>query len=421
MSEMNVLVVGSSIAGPTAAYWLSKAGCKVTVIERFPQLRTNGQSVDIRTVGVTVMRRMEGLEEEVLAKTTSINGISFVGSDGRRLGTIARTGDPDQQSLVSEYEIFRGDLSRILYDKTKDEHNIKYVFGEQVTSLKREQEDGPIIVEFMNGHPTSTFDLVVACDGATSRTRAMGLDCDARDYIESMNGWATFFSTKRDILEKTDTVLAYSAPGGRLVVGGPDPSGINRVTFMAMNQSNAHMNEFREVAKQGEKPLKDFVANRYVNAGWKADEAVKEMIESEDFYGTELMHVKTPILYKGHFVLVGDAGYAAPTGTGTSLAMCGAYVLAGEIGRNKDNLTEALKAYEEVMRPIIDEHQKTPSFFSTAMAPQTTWGIWIRNTIFSFICWSGIIQFTQKYLAGAFSSSDTYNLPEYQMLHNTIN
>jgi 2-polyprenyl-6-methoxyphenol hydroxylase-like FAD-dependent oxidoreductase len=42
MSKLKVLIVGASIAGPTAAYWFAKAGAGVTVIERFPTLRTNG-------------------------------------------------------------------------------------------------------------------------------------------------------------------------------------------------------------------------------------------------------------------------------------------------------------------------------------------------------------------------------------------
>ena len=46
MSGLNVLVVGASIAGPMTAYWLAKAGANVTVIERFPELRTNGQAID---------------------------------------------------------------------------------------------------------------------------------------------------------------------------------------------------------------------------------------------------------------------------------------------------------------------------------------------------------------------------------------
>src|ERR1700761_2541634 len=114
MSALKVLIVGASIAGPSAAYWFARAGANVTVIERFPKLRTNGQSIDIRTAGVTVMRKMPGMEAAVRAKTTQIDGISFVGDNGRPYGTIKATGNPDQQSLVSEYEIFRGDLAQIL-------------------------------------------------------------------------------------------------------------------------------------------------------------------------------------------------------------------------------------------------------------------------------------------------------------------
>ena len=188
MSTLRVLVVGASIAGPTAAYWLAKAGAAVTVIERFPSLRTSGQAVDIRTVGVEVMRKMPGMEAAVRAKTTTLEGMSFVRDDGRPYGIIRATGDPEQQSLVSEYEIFRGgsfivfctitfgipvvfqhpfkssqllsgglgDLSRIIFDMTKDNENIRYIFNEQVASLQQsEKEEGPIQVEFANGTPTT--------------------------------------------------------------------------------------------------------------------------------------------------------------------------------------------------------------------------------------------------------------------------
>lgn len=42
-----------------------------------------------------------------------------------------------------------------------------------------EKDNGPIKVEFANGLPPSEYDLVVAADGATSTTRAMGLGCGA--------------------------------------------------------------------------------------------------------------------------------------------------------------------------------------------------------------------------------------------------
>ena len=105
MSHLNVLIVGASVAGPMAAYWFAKTGANVTVIERFPELRKGGQAIDIRTTGVTVMRKIPGMEESVRANRPPIDGLSFVGDDGRPFATMMPTGDPNAQSLVSEYEV----------------------------------------------------------------------------------------------------------------------------------------------------------------------------------------------------------------------------------------------------------------------------------------------------------------------------
>jgi len=399
--------------------WLAKAGAHVTIIERFPQLRTGGQSIDIRTVGVTVMRKMEGMEAAVRAKTTQIDGLSFVREDGRPYGTIRATGNPDQQSLVSEYEIFRGDLSQIIFDMTKNNDNIKYVFGEQVSSIQK-QHDGKnnesVTVEFANGYPTSDYDLVVACDGATSRTRALGLGCGVRDHMEPTNCWAAYFSIDQDLLEGSKIGQGYSAPGGRFLSLGPDPSGVNRVALMGINPRDAHDAGllFRKAVAQGDDALKKLISQLYEGAGWKTNELIKGMFEAQDFYATEIVQVRIPNLFKGRFVLIGDAGYAPGfTGGGTSLAIAGAYVLAGELSRHKGNLAEGLKAYEERMRPIIDDLQKVPPLVPTVLAPQTAWGLWLRNNIFAFIAWTRILEFGQKYFAAAFASTDKHKLPGY--------
>jgi 2-polyprenyl-6-methoxyphenol hydroxylase-like FAD-dependent oxidoreductase len=422
MSKLKVLVVGASIAGPTAAYWFAKAGAQVTIIERFPKLRTNGQSIDIRTAGVTVMRKMPRMEAAVRAKSTQMEGISFVRDDGRSYGTITATGNPDQQSLVSEYEIFRGDLAQILFDLTKDNENIKYVFGEQVASMQQNEKDdgdgdGPLTVEFTNGLPTSQYDLVVACDGATSRTRAIGFGCSVRDHIRPTNCWAAYFSIEQDLLKGSKMGHSYSAPGGRWIAIGPDPSGVNRVALMGIHpRDNRDATlKFREAMKQGDDALKQFVAQNFQGVGWKTDEVIKDMMEAGDFYASEVVQVKTPTLYEGRFVLVGDAGCAPGfTGAGTTLAIAGAYVLAGEVGRHKGNLAAGLRGYEDIMRPIIDDLQKVPPLVPTIFAPQTAWGIWLRNNIFGFIAWTRILEFAQRFFAGAFASTDKYGLPDYE-------
>lgn len=417
MSGLKVLVVGASIAGPTTAYWLAKCGAKVTIIERFPELRAGGAAVDIRTAGVSVMRKMSGMEAQVRAKSTQEEGVSFVREDGRPYGTIRATGNPDQQSLISEYEILRGDLAKVLFDLTKNNENINYVFGEQIASMQRsETDDGPITVEFANGSTTSEYDLVVGCDGATSRTRAMGLGCGVWDHIVPTNCWAAYFSIKQDLLQGSRVGQGYSAVGGRSISIGSDPSGFSRIMLMGIQPRDKRdiTLPFRQALIQGDDALKKYIAQHYQGVGWKSDFVMQEMIGSEDFYASEIVQVKVPSLYNGRFVLVGDAGYAAgPTGGGTSLALAGGYMLAGEVGKHTSDLAAGLRGYEQQMRPIIKEMQKIPPLIPTILAPQTALGIWLRNYAFAFIAWTGIAEFAQKYLGGAFASTETFPLPHY--------
>ncbi|GAB7336977.1 hypothetical protein MBLNU457_g2398t2 [Dothideomycetes sp. NU457] len=257
MPPLNVLVVGASIAGPATAYWLSRIGARVTVIERFSQLRTGGQAVDIRTVGVSVMRQTAGMEALVRARSTREEGVSFVREDGRPYGVIRATGNPDQQSLISEYEIYRGHLSKILVDLTQNNKQVTYIFNEQVASMRQNlSENGPVTVKFTNGTATSDYDLVVACDGATSRIRAMGLSCGVRDHVVPTNSWAAYFSSKEDYLHGSLIGQAHSAPGGRFISIGSDTAGFSRILLMAVNQQDKAIKSYRHALDRGDSAIR---------------------------------------------------------------------------------------------------------------------------------------------------------------------
>ncbi|KAK4035353.1 oxidoreductase [Parachaetomium inaequale] len=423
--QLRVLIVGASIAGPATAYWFAKGGARVTVIERFPQMRTNGQNIDIRTVGVTVMRKMPGMEAAVRAKAVPLSGISFVNTHGRPFATIRATGNPDQQSLVSEFEILRGDLSQILFDMTSRDKNITYIFGEQVASIQQQSvlEDGPVTVTFTNGLlPTQDFDLIVAADGAASRTRALGLACRVREHMNPVNIWAAYFSIPHNLLPSNSKLgQAHNAPGGRFIALGPHSTpDTTQVTMMRTypRHDTASMLPFREAQKRGDDTLKSFVADQFRGAGWKCDDIITAMMDdAQDFYASEIVQVKTPHLYNGRVVLVGDAGYAAgPTGGGTSLALTGAYVLAGEVCcRHKGDLGGALKGYEAVMRPVVGELQKIPWGLQEVMAPQTGWGLRVRNGVLWVVCcWAGVLGVVQRWFARAFGEREEGGLPEYE-------
>jgi 2-polyprenyl-6-methoxyphenol hydroxylase-like FAD-dependent oxidoreductase len=417
MSKLRVLIVGASIAGPTAAYWFAKAGATVTVIERFPQFRRGGQNVDIRTAGVTVMRKMTGMEEAVRSKLWPLEGFNFVRSDGSSFGCIKATGNPDQQALISEYEIFRGNLAEIIYDLTRNNPNIEYIFNEQVETMQQsEKSDGPITVGFLNGNPSSQYDLVVAADGATSRTRAIGLQCNVRDHMVPLNGWLAFGSIKDDLFSGSKLGHAYAATPGRFIGGGLDRDGRSRVFAMSLHppSDTTSLPAFRDALKHSDAALREHVASRFRDAGWKTNDIMAGLATTDDFYATEMAQVKVPSLFKGRFVMIGDAGCAAgPTGGGTTLAMAGGYLLAGEILRSEGDVAAGLRGFEEQMAPLIKELQKIPPIFPGVIAPQTGWGLWLRNSIIQVVCWSGLIDVAQRWLGGAFADVGEFPLREY--------
>jgi 2-polyprenyl-6-methoxyphenol hydroxylase-like FAD-dependent oxidoreductase len=361
------------------------------------------------------MRKIPGLEDSVRAASTRETGVSLVSSSGRSYGVIRATGDAQRQGLISEFEVFRGNLARCLVALTEKDGNVKKLYGEQIASMKRNSGDESVDVEFQNGLPPATYDLVVACDGATSRTRAMALQCGVRDYVHPTNSWAAYYSVAEDLLARSTIGQGHSAPGGRSISLGTDPAGGCRVMFMCVNQSATAMQSFRNAQAQGDDALRAHVTELFADVGWVTATVLKLLPTSQDFYASESVQVKPPILHKGRVVLVGDAGYATgPTGGGTSLAMTGGYMLAGELGKHPHDLAAGLRGYEERMKPLIAEMQKIPPLVGTIVAPQTRWGIWIRNRVFAIVAWSGLVEFAQRYLGAAFASSEEFPVPEYE-------
>src|SRR5262245_7330904 len=62
---------------------------------------------------------------------------------------------------------------------------------------------------------------------------------------------------------------------------------------------------------------------------------------------------------QGRVVLVGDAAYCASpmSGQGTSIALIGAHVLAGELAAAPGDHARAFAEYESVMRPFVEANQ----------------------------------------------------------------
>lgn len=81
------------------------------------------------------------------------------------------------------------------------------------------------------------------------------------------------------------------------------------------------------------------LTDAYANEGWEVPRLLAEVGNAPDFYFDSLSQVHMGQWSKGRVALVGDAAYCASpaSGQGTSLALVGGYVLAGELRRVRES------------------------------------------------------------------------------------
>ncbi|KEF61710.1 uncharacterized protein A1O9_03279 [Exophiala aquamarina CBS 119918] len=108
------------------------------------------------------------------------------------------------------------------------------------------------------------------------------------------------------------------------------------------------------------------------------------MGQAPDFYFQPIQQIKMSKWSHNCIVCLGDTAYAPTplTGMGTSFALIGAHILAGEISKLGDgvSLSKALEAYEKVFRPFVEKEQKIPPFVPGIAHPKTAWSRWLLQT-----------------------------------------
>ena len=98
-----------------------------------------------------------------------------------------------------------------------------------------------------------------------------------------------------------------------------------------------------------------------------------------------------PRLQPPNLLLTVKSYCASPiSGMGTTLALVGAYSLAGALIRYPKDHTAAFAEYEEAMRPIVARAQKLAPGLPRLINPETAWGIWVLNALMIILAWSRV-------------------------------
>lgn len=345
-SAVRVLVSGGSISGLTLAHWLSRHGFAVTIVERAPHLRPGGHALDVRGPALEVAARM-GILPGLHDRSTKLGGISIVDEAGHEVFRSTESTLTGGRLDSPDVEILRDDLCAVLYAACPA---VEYLFGDTIASLV---DDGSgVDVGFARAAPRR-FDLVVGADGVGSGVRRIAFGPDA-SFVRPIGDLyvATFGMPNFLGLERWQVMYQQPDSVGALVMGLSKEA--NARTYLGFNAPNGLAFDPTDIAAQ-----KRLLAARVAGAGWVVPRIVEHMLEASDFHFYSLSQVRMPQWSRGRVVLTGDAGYAVSLGTGqaTSVAMVGAYVLAGELARHRDDLRAGLVAYEERLRPYVVRNQ----------------------------------------------------------------
>src|SRR5882757_778659 len=168
-----------------------------------------------------------------------------------------------------------------------------------------------------------------------------------------LGGYNAWF-TAPDTVRLDGWYLMYQAPGVNASMRPSHDPALAKAGLAFRSQPVAY--DRRNADEQ-----RALLTRYFAGAGWQCDALLSAAAESDDFYFDAFAQVHMPTISQGRVTLAGDAGYCASplSGMGTSLALVGAYLLAGELGPagafDANGIQAALQRYESdaaVHRPV---------------------------------------------------------------------
>jgi 2-polyprenyl-6-methoxyphenol hydroxylase-like FAD-dependent oxidoreductase len=357
---MRILVSGAGIAGPVLAYWLTRHGFSVTVVERAPApRRTGGHAVDLFQPAVRISAKM-GTLPRVQERATGTNRMTLC-PEGARRPVRADLSKVFGAASDRHVEIMRDDLSAIYHDATRDD--VEYVFGDSITAIRPEGE-----VRFDHTAPRR-FDLVVGADGLHSNVRRLVFGDESR--FSAFIGAYLGVLTLPNVSGLDGELLIHVGVGRTAGMYGARHLGDARALFLFRGEREP--DHHHDVPRQ-----KELLRGAFAGMHADVDRWLDELDRTPAFYFDSITQLHMDTWSRGRTTLVGDAGYSPGPAVGgsTTLAVVGAYVLAGELARAGGDHERAFPAYERAMAQHVRGSRAVGLSAAKTLIPTSRLGVW---------------------------------------------
>jgi len=270
-------------------------------------------------------------------------------------------------------------------------------------------------VTFSNGKlEAQVFDVVVGADGIASSTRGMIFGSeDKREHIKPSGMTLGFYSIPR-VPEDDDLWHWCVLDQGLAMHLRPHGNKKTMGVYLTLCAPTAERTpEMDMVLHSHADTQKAFLRDRFRNVGWQSERFVQGLATTDDFYMSHWSRVVTPKWHKGRCAILGDAAFAT-MGIGTSFALLGAYLMAGELCsiESTAKVTAALESYENLMRPYVTKN----SFGGPGMQwmnPQTKWGLKFLQTVMKTVTALRIPQIAMWLGGGGDGPKNSFQFPDY--------
>jgi 2-polyprenyl-6-methoxyphenol hydroxylase-like FAD-dependent oxidoreductase len=400
MKSKSVLISGASIAGPALGYWLNRYGYDVSIVEKAAQLREGGYKIDIRGVAVEVVKRT-GIYMDVKELSCDMLGASFVDDDGKKI--VDFPAELIGMREEDDVELMRGDLSKLLYIMTYK--NCKYIFNDSITELI-ETQDG-IYAKFEKGDDR-TYDLVIGADGIHSNVRKLIFGKEEQ-FTHSFGDYYFAICSTTNHLKLDRQELFYGAANKVVNVYSTKDSTEAKALFAFRSA------DFKYDRKDTGQNIEQ-IRKMFSDMKWQVPALLKSIDNSPHFYFDTVNQIRMTSWSSGRVALIGDAAYGPSwaSGQGTSMALVGAYLLAGELLRAEDNYQEAFKSFQDLMQDFVEKNQKLGESVHE-IVPKSKFGLWMQIKLLRFMPYlpgTGII--IKKMKAKVKIAANAVELPQYE-------